>query len=745
MGLKVHQLAYQLKISDSQLIFLIENLFINKKYESGTDLTENELKVIYEWTKKNNEFSKPPSPPPKKEKEDKSKGYMDFVVKNTEVILIDTSSLLQQSSINFLKNLKDALLKYNQKIILPLKAYEELQKHQKNINNPELSARSIDVLKFLVKLQKQNLLELFGDDKLDNFADNVFQMQITRLRVNKSVLLITNDINLGKDILQLNESKSVNGKKVFVQKVNRFGYFQRIRTEYEQKEKDDGSKSNRSPRHSMEKKFNLATKVVSYSNEVMSYSTNIVENTVVYDVRKRPVKLIKEIGKGGEGSVYSTSELGIVAKIYKKEKITKEKFDKLELMISNKIEYEGVCYPKTLLFNDKNEFVGYTMPQAEGKELRHFLFVPKKVFEMRNPEWKRKDLVELCLTILDKIVYLHSRNIILGDINPFNILVVSSKKVYFVDVDSFQVEGFPCPVGTDNFTAPEIQGKNYKDFLRTFGNEHFAVATLMFSILFLGKSPYSQTGGETNANNIRGMDFPYTFKEERADNTPKGQWRYIWSNLSYSTKKAFYETFQKGELHSEEKTRLTATDWQKVMRKYYQELNSGKLIEQDEIANEIYPNRFKVIGDAKDKLKECKICRQSFYKGTLNQGICRSCLNKGEEYYCARCDKELVFTNFEKHVRNLNNRFKYCRDCNSYMNSTFKRITCTSCYVEFSLTYKDKEFTIIKAMIIRSVVNVVVKITKMDIRLISRRLLHHHILYQKVRHHQPLKNQLGAS
>lgn len=82
----------------------------------------------------------------------------------------------------------------------------------------------------------------------------------------------------------------------------------------------------------------------------------------------------------------------------------------------------------------------------------------------------------LCITILKKLKYLHDRNVILGDINPNNILVVSPTEVYFVDTDSYQIEGFPCPVGTINFTAPEIQRKDFSTFLRTIGNERFAVA-----------------------------------------------------------------------------------------------------------------------------------------------------------------------------------------------------------------------------------------------------------------------------
>ena len=99
-------------------------------------------------------------------------------------------------------------------------------------------------------------------------------------------------------------------------------------------------------------------------------------------------------------------------------------------------------------------------------------------------------------------------NIIIGDINPLNILVKSPTEVYFVDTDSYQVENYPCPVGTIEFTPPELQGKNYETFLRSFENEYFAIATLVFMILLPGKSPYTQQGGGDPAANIRAMEFP---------------------------------------------------------------------------------------------------------------------------------------------------------------------------------------------------------------------------------------------
>lgn len=110
------------------------------------------------------------------------------------------------------------------------------------------------------------------------------------------------------------------------------------------------------------------------------------------------------------------------------------------------------------------------------------------------PQWNRMHLVELACTILRKIDKLHQYNVLIGDINPDNILLVDEKTVYFVDTDSYQVGAYPCPVGTDTFTPAARQGMDYSTFLRTKEDELFAVATLLFVILFPGKAPYSAMG-----------------------------------------------------------------------------------------------------------------------------------------------------------------------------------------------------------------------------------------------------------
>lgn len=547
-------------------------------------------------------------------------------------IFIDTCSLVNDNINKFWVDIIPLLLRYNNKIIIPNKVKMELEKHAKK-RDISLSKRANQALSSIKKLMDNNLIDIRGE-KTDNFADNVFLTVFTKYRLKYELLLITQDKNLMKDIDKLNSFKSNKGKKISIKKLGKDGKL----VDFSDKKKKEV--------------FKVCKEVTPIKDDVLNLTNIPKENEIVYSESLREIKLLKKVAAGGEGIIYTTDDLGYVAKIYKKENNTRRKYEKLKRMISKDICCEGICYPKDILYNSYKEFVGYLMPEAKGKELGKSIFI-KPLFLKNFPNWKKKDTVELCVNILKKIKYLHDRNIIMGDINPANILIISPKEIYFVDTDSYQIEDFPCPVGTNNYTAPEIQRKHFPDFLRTIGNENFAVATLLFMIMLPGKPPYSQQGGEDPITNIINMDFSYPLKEERNGKTPDGPWRYIWSHLTYDLKKAFYNTFKKNCENSKESTRLSCDEWLSIFEYYLELLNSGKFGEQDKMSEELFPRRYKKILTLSYKV--CKECGKEFPEDTLKDGVCKECRKKIREYsreikdkkICIQCGKEFEITNGE--------------------------------------------------------------------------------------------------
>lgn len=620
-------------------------------------------------------------------KETYAKNALEDYVKDWKIFM-DTCSILHFAADKFWMNILPLLRQYQNKVIVPLRSIEELQKHEANTGNSELAENAKNCLRVLNKLIKAGFVEIRGEQG-DNFADNVFQVVFTKFRMTHKLLLITQDNDLAKDIIALNSNKSVRANPVHVKRINQYGFLSNFSWNTENVKNNRFKKNQRVSNEEdldEDEVFRICKRVTTLDDSRLAVTHIPTENEIVYTSRG-PIKLESKVAAGGEGIIYTTNT-PYVAKIYKRENNTKRKYEKIKLMLSKKIECEGVCYPVAALYNSNKEFIGYMMPKAKGKELQKSIFI-KPLFLKNFPNWKKRDTVELCITILEKIKYLHDRNIVMGDINPANILIVSPKEVYFVDTDSYQVEDFPCPVGTNNYTAPEIQRKHFSDFLRTMGNENFAVATLLFMIMLPGKPPYSQQGGEDPINNIIKMDFSYPFGDSSNKKTPDGPWRYIWSHLTYDLKKAFYNTFRKGGDYSTEETRLTVDEWLPIFTYYLELLDSGKFGKQDKMSEELFPTRHKK--NPKIEYITCKLCGNEMPENQCQNGICRDCLNKGEVYRCKKCGKEILYTNYQRYVKNAK-RFDVCPECFEYGKKVRLRKKCVDCGKEFEITNNQYDF-----------------------------------------------------
>ena len=292
------------------------------------------------------------------------------------------------------------------------------------------------------------------------------------------------------------------------------------------------------------------------------------------------LRLGKFLNSGGEGSIYLTSRNDLVAKIYLEKHLTQGRLEKLRHMVAANPKINGLCWPCALLYNSFGEWIGFLMPKAEGKELATTVFTPGRgCCNIKNMGWSRRHLVSIAANIADLFSDMHRSGILMGDVNPRNFMVRPDCTVYFVDCDSYQFDGFSCPVFSPLFLPPEVHQRmrgtpqsGSSSFTRTQENELYSIAVLLFEVLFLGKAPYESRNGN-NDDVIQAIidgDFPYPFRGEEEDENvtrrsammaPVGRWRYIWSNLPYGVKEAFYDVFSK-----EDKARPSASAWARTMR-----------------------------------------------------------------------------------------------------------------------------------------------------------------------------------
>lgn len=349
--------------------------------------------------------------------------------------------------------------------------------------------------------------------------------------------------------------------------------------------------------------------------------------------RKSSITLGQKIASGGEGVVYQTDQPNYVAKIYHKSHLTLERYEKVKLMLTKPIMHPEICWPTEILVNANGEFCGYLMPEAKGLILQTSVFVPV-LLKRKLTTWTRRELVNVAVKFAELVNYLNARNVIIGDINPMNVLISEDgKKMHLVDCDSFQIEDFPCAVGTVNFTAADIQGKDYKSFLRTQKHEDFALSTMLFMILMPGKTPYSQEGGISPAENIKSGNFPYPFKEIRSQNVSKGSWRYIWSHFPFAIKEAFHTVFR-------EKKTVTSKAWVELLKKYEYELAKGYHSE------DIFPSSMKVRADQAIKVFCASYdCKAEFER---EKDFVSQLQAQGKKIYCDSCLRRMEVENLAR-------------------------------------------------------------------------------------------------
>lgn len=332
-------------------------------------------------------------------------------------------------------------------------------------------------------------------------------------------------------------------------------------------------------------------------------------------------KLSKCVSEGGEGKIYEyDDDETSYAKIYKKSQLTPLKARKIEAMVARKEDFANtnICMPQDVLchprYRENKIIVGYSMKKASREGKRTLGTIRQVVMsivkgEKEYSKWERKDLVLICYNCSLLFETLHKKDFWMGDVNPDNIMVDEDKKVYFIDTDSYQFDEFSCPVGTVEFSSPELLKKmdedklSYDDVKRTPDDEFFALAVLYFYILFLSEFPY-------NINTDMGakeciLKHNFRFKKEKK-NGKEIKRNYIWKNLTEELKNMFFCNFA-------ETKRYTDAEWTKAFNNMLRMSdNIPGTTYVRELSNEIFPySAIENVGEVWET-RECTSCYKEF-------------------------------------------------------------------------------------------------------------------------------------
>jgi hypothetical protein len=502
-------------------------------------------------------------------------------------IFIDATALMHPGASHVLGRVLPGVLgRYLGRVIVPRVVVGQVQALART-RREEVARRATQSLRLLKALQDKGLMTIAGSDS-DPGSNEVFRHVFSTYTAAYNLCLVTQDPDLARTIDYLQQEEDVpDHHDLLVLKMVRGdaeGEY-RLVPWHPDRAQHQAPFTGRVNRPGVQafgvaledlaggQPFRVRTRPIAWeaadrASENGSAAASPRVGDDVLTVRYGRLRLVRQIGAGGEGDIFLT-DLGLAAKIYRPDKITDRHVDKLRLMVDHQLACPGLCWPLDLVLTDDHRVVGYVMEAAKGKDLQTTIFIPKSDLQARFPHLTRADLVQVCLRILETFDFLHRKNVLVGDVNQSNILVDGSGAVYFVDTDSYQIEDYPCPVGTVNYTPPEIQGRDFKSFLRTPAHEMFALATLLFMILVPGKPPYSQRGGGDPAANIGHLDFPYGLTGAPTGREPAGPWLYIWANLPLEVRRAFFHTFR-------ENKRLSTERWLEVMRDYAQDLGAKR-------------------------------------------------------------------------------------------------------------------------------------------------------------------------
>ncbi len=243
--------------------------------------------------------------------------------------------------------------------------------------------------------------------------------------------------------------------------------------------------------------------------------------SIYYTNDKTPIQIeLKPLASGGEGEVFRvvTAVANLsnqCAKIYFPNQRTKEREEKIKFMVQNTpIQQQNsrflLCLPTKMLFDKRGKFVGFLMPTAFNGSIQLYELVTTQISKKISNEWHQKydrttkqgieNRLKLCTNISIAIHQIHqTRNLVLVDFKPQNILITNDAKVSVIDLDSIQISNgrnviYPAKVATPEYTPKEAERLNPSvDYIPETW-DRFSLAVVFYEILF-GIHPYTSTAG----------------------------------------------------------------------------------------------------------------------------------------------------------------------------------------------------------------------------------------------------------
>lgn len=234
---------------------------------------------------------------------------------------------------------------------------------------------------------------------------------------------------------------------------------------------------------------------------------------------------------GGEGDLYTVNYLGETkcVKIYNPEKRTPFNEKKIYILINKfkRISFGGIenylGYPELPVYDTSRNFCGFMMKYFGNHSQISELKFSNNHFNYGNTELSDDAVFKLCDNLFFYLKILHKAGIILGDVNPENILIDKANfNPCVVDFDSVQVGSFYSSSNRKEYIDPSVRvdgnGK-HRYFIYTTDSDIYSLATIFYELVVGPKPHFYTTTDPTDTFYKKSIDL--SFLDFYLDNTDK--------------------------------------------------------------------------------------------------------------------------------------------------------------------------------------------------------------------------------
>mgnify|MGYP001776803857 CR=1 FL=1 len=576
---------------------------------------------------------------------------IEEAVSFADLLIIDTCSLVEefgpcQNPVWDILN--DSLRRQKKYVTIPRKVYEELRKLEESTSKKvtDTTRRIAHNARKQIKAKDGALgdartFRIEGDGEATHADPKILNLFEANY-VSKKIVIVTQDRNLACDLIARAQTRSVRHQPARILYVDNWGawlFASNTRPE-------SVTKSRQAP-------FRIATRLASVTSTPCVTLSPARPPKTLRTKDGSIIEIHEKLGQGGEGIIYATDTPSVAKLFFEMSPIREAK---LKLLEEHPIKVDPhLAYPSTRLFDEKGATVGILMPYAKGRSLHEVLQLDpqtaKPAILKECPWFAKHHLVQIAKAVVRHINVLHSLGIVLGDINQDNFLVElpiapdATADVWVVDIDSAQIEGYPCLVQKEEFVAPWRLDDltSGKPFLRTLHDDGFALSVLIFHILLAELFPYQQKElrYDLAARNCR---FPFaTAESRRAMLTDMLQgYALLYGLLPVELRGRFTAVFDASGYWVKRKEMPQDKQWMPLLSAYEQYLRKHPEEDAFEFPGEVAFCKtcgFPFLRMPGDIIQVCPQCRQKMR-------VCENCgreeqtNREDERFYCLSCRKE---------------------------------------------------------------------------------------------------------